>query len=179
MQKRSLGRTVAICYPSVNSILRVPPFSSLLSNLGVDATEARRKNLLKLEKQYSTLEAIGQKTDTSAAYLSQIKNETRNMGAKVARRIEGKLGLPRGWMDSATPHGAAQKPLGSAALLSDFEKLPPTLQDRVLDTARELRELVEDLSPQLRQVISAPPKDPQRYAEWEANIRALIASEGR
>lgn len=135
--------------------------------------------MLKLEKKHGTLESVGELTGTPAAYLSQIKNETRNMGAKVARRIEAKLKLGHGWMDTTNHDGAVQKPLASVALISDFEKLPPALQDHVLNVARELREMVDELSPQLRKVVSAPPKDPQRYAEWEADIRALIASEGR
>lgn len=139
----------------------------------MDATEARQANLLDLERQHGTLEALAEKTESSAAHLSQIKNGTRNMGRDVARRFERKLELPQGWMDTRE-HGATQKLLAAPALVADFEVLPPALQDHVSAIARDLRERVEKIPPHIRKVISAPPKDPARYAEWESSIKALI-----
>lgn len=88
-----------MCYPHVNSILQIPPGSNLLSNWpGMDNKEIRRENMLLL-RGGGTLEQLAAKTDTAAAYLSEINNRTRGMGDKLARKIEKKLRLPRGWMD--------------------------------------------------------------------------------
>ena len=67
--------------------------------------EVRRLALAALEKQYGTLEAVAEATGTNAAHLSQIKNRTRGMGDKVARRIEAKLGKGTGWLDHFAPEG--------------------------------------------------------------------------
>lgn len=144
----------------------------------MDATEARKANLLVLERRLGSLEALGAKTDTPPSYLSNIKTDKRNMGRKVARRIEKELELPTGWMDTID-HGAAQKVIGAAILVADFEALPVALQEHVSKVASDLRKMIDGIPPDLREAISAPPKDPERYAAWEASIRALIASEGR
>lgn len=62
--------------------------------------EIRRQNLLILEKEFRTLEALARKTETTAAHLSQVKNKFRGMGDKIARRIESALQKPSGWMDA-------------------------------------------------------------------------------
>ena len=177
---RPLPVTIAKCYDGVNSILPIPACSSLLSNAGMDASEARHANLLDLERQLGTLEALAAKAGVSSGYLSQIKNKHkgRGMGKAVARRIEKKLDLPKGWMDTRD-HAPMQKVIGATTLVADFEVLPPALQDHVSNVARELREQIEALSPEMRKVISAPPKDPERYAEWERSIRELIAAQQR
>lgn len=173
-----MSSTIAICYSRVNSGLLVPSSSSLLFNASVDSTSARHANLLTLIKQFGTIEKLAGKTLSAPAHLSQIRNRTRDMGRLVARRFEKQLELPTGWMDTID-HGPSQRPLDTAALVRDFEVLPAALQEHVSKIAHELRALIEGLTPEMRAVISAPPKDPARYAEWEANIRALIASEGR
>lgn len=62
------------------------------------AHENRRNNLVKLIGA-GTQVAFAEKTETSAAHVSQMVNGTRDMGDDVARRIESKLALPRGAMD--------------------------------------------------------------------------------
>lgn len=173
-----MTRTIAICYSPVNSNLRVPTFSSLLCNEGMDAKRARKANLLDLEQKHGTLESLSKRTKTPAAYLSEIKNGTRNMGDKVARRFEKELKLGDGWMDTRN-RVSTQGTLAAPALLKDFEGLPPVIQEHISQKTRELRELFDKIKPELRHMIIAPPQDPVRYAEWEANIRALIASERR
>jgi phage repressor protein C with HTH and peptisase S24 domain len=91
--------------------------------------ETRRQRLQILIDKYSTLAALNEalglaRTD---ATLSQIKNKSahsktgtpRCMGDPLARRIEERLGLPLGWMDTppsseqaqVTSHGAASEAL--------------------------------------------------------------------
>lgn len=74
----------------------------------MDATEARRTNLVELIAKNGTIEALAEITGSSANHLSQIKNSERGMGPKVARRFEEKLGLSRGWMDAPHPVGGGQ-----------------------------------------------------------------------
>lgn len=85
--------------------------------------EIRRLRLLELLKSHGTLAAIGEKTETPANYLSTVKNREREMGDKVARRIEEKLGLPKGWMDRMDDQEAEQVPrvpvVGTAQLGDD------------------------------------------------------------
>ena len=83
--------------------------------------EERRANLLLLVKELGSLKALGERTETPAAYLSQIKNRSneRGMGDEIARRIETKLGRPKGWMD--TLHevtGPDARRVGKAPLIS-------------------------------------------------------------
>lgn len=139
------------------------------------AMNARKANLLKLIEQHGTLEKLAELTGSSPRHLSQMKNGTRNMGHKVARRIEAKLTLPAGWLDMKHSKSEAnfQGVLGAEELLKDFEMLPPLLQDEVSKKARELRQLIEGVKPEYRNAISAPPSEPTRYAEWEGSIKAL------
>lgn len=65
--------------------------------------EIREKNLrLLIAESGSSQGAFANTIDTAAAYLSQIFSPTikRSMGDQVARKIETKLNLPKGWMDS-------------------------------------------------------------------------------
>lgn len=137
----------------------------------------RKANLLIVLAQFGTLETLAELTASSARHLSQMKNGTRNMGHKVARRIEAKLGLGPGWMDTkhqdTNPAPGGQRQIDTEALVRDFEELPPLLQEAVSKKARELRELIERVSPEYRNAISAPPSDPERYGEWEGSIKAL------
>jgi len=73
-------------------------------------SEIRRANLLTLIDRAGTIadlnESIG--LDRTDATLSQIKNRSphsrtgkpRSMGDDLARKIEARLGLPAGWMDT-------------------------------------------------------------------------------
>lgn len=164
---------IAKCYGTVNSNSRVPRRSRLLFNARMDAHDARRANLLDLIARYGTIEKLAEATGSSASHLSQVKNSERQLGKKVARRIETKLDLPKGWMDNRE-HGAVQGSIGAAKLVQDFETLPPLLQDYVAKIASELRERIEKIPEAYRSAISAPPEhDPVRYREWERGIVAL------
>lgn len=74
--------------------------SILLHCATMGAPENRRANLIKLIENYGTIEQFAEMADQSAGYLSQIKNGTRNMGTRIARKIEQAMGLADGWMDA-------------------------------------------------------------------------------
>lgn len=89
--------------------------------------------MLQLAEQYGGFEKLSELTDTPASYFSSIKtrHKGRGMGSAVARRMETRLGLPRGWMDTPDPRGsrlaiipAAPHDPGEAELLAIYRKLP-------------------------------------------------------
>jgi len=89
----------------------LPQVSITLAIEGMETVgEIRRQNLEKLVSDHGTLEAVAQLAGSSSVYLSQVRNRTldteterpREMGGRMARRIEAGVGKPAGWMD--TPH---------------------------------------------------------------------------
>lgn len=69
--------------------------------------EIRRANLAALIESHGSIRALADKVGTAPNYLSEIKNRERDMGDRLARKIEGALELPTGWMD--TSHVAEQE----------------------------------------------------------------------
>lgn len=63
--------------------------------------EIRRNNLNKLIEKYGSQRHLSEKIDIDSSYLSQIKNpdNPKNIGEKMARKIEVALRLPVGYMD--------------------------------------------------------------------------------
>lgn len=62
--------------------------------------ELRRKKLADLIAEYGSQKAFGDAVGKDPAMFSQILNGTRNLGDKLTRDLEEKLGKPRGWMDA-------------------------------------------------------------------------------
>lgn len=70
-------------------------------------SEIRLENLTLLLSELGSLRALADKANTSASYLSQIKNGLRDsksgtpksVGSSLARQLEEGCGKPRGWMD--------------------------------------------------------------------------------
>lgn len=69
--------------------------------------QVRLDNLQLLVRVAGTLEAVADKTGTTSVYLSQLRNRTpdhetgrpREMGTRMARRLEAAFEKPKGWMD--------------------------------------------------------------------------------
>lgn len=82
----------------VNAPRPWPGISAALSNLRRMKTvdEIRRTNLELLVQEYATLEGLAAVADTSASYLSQVRNAVKNsaigaprgIGTTLARRLE-------------------------------------------------------------------------------------------
>lgn len=68
----------------------------------MDIKEIRRVNLMRLIAEYESQQALADAVDVTPAVFSQIINKRRNIGEKMARKIEAKLGKPANWFD--TPH---------------------------------------------------------------------------
>lgn len=73
--------------------------------------EIRRDNLLRLIDELGTADALAAKVNTSAVYLSQLRNQSpdsktkkpRQIGDPLARKLETCCGKERGWMDHTHP----------------------------------------------------------------------------
>lgn len=66
----------------------------------MDSKDIRRANLLLLIEQFGNkVSKLAGVIGTDDTYVRNIKNRVRDMGDDLARRIEEKLGKPRGWMD--------------------------------------------------------------------------------
>lgn len=70
--------------------------------MSMETKGIRKENMLALLAKHGTLEKLAEAAKVDASYLSQVKNNTRNMGARFARKMEEGLSLSVGWMD--TPH---------------------------------------------------------------------------
>jgi SOS-response transcriptional repressor LexA len=99
---------------TVNSESRISNFSAMLLNAQMQTNdEVRRQNLLVAIERTGSAAKLAALSNTSPAYLSQIKNRTpdsktgtpKTMGDDMARRIEAAIEEPIGWMD--VPHGPA------------------------------------------------------------------------
>jgi hypothetical protein len=135
--------TIAPCYPESNSILRVPSRSSLLLNRGgMDNKEIRRSNLLLLIAEFGSAAALADKTGIDDTYLRNIKNQVREMGDELARRIEENLGRPRGWMDTTQDRAADSH---AHDLLLDYTNATPEWQL----TLRLLAKVSPDRQPEI------------------------------
>jgi hypothetical protein len=77
--------------------------------MAMDSAQIRHKNFKKLFDDFidqhsnlpqrGMLKLFAQRLDLSDRYLSHIKCNRKNIGSTLARIIEERLKLPRGWMD--------------------------------------------------------------------------------
>lgn len=77
--------------------------------MALSSSEIRHKNFLKLFNDFiadhpdlpqrGMLKLFAERLDLSDRYLSHIKCMRKNIGNNIARSIEERLNLPRGWMD--------------------------------------------------------------------------------
>jgi hypothetical protein len=78
--------------------------------------EIRLQNLEVLVAEAGGAEALAERVESSAVYISQVRNRAidhksgkpRELGTKLARRIEAAFDKPRGWMD--VKHGGTDSP---------------------------------------------------------------------
>lgn len=95
----------------------------------MEAKDIRRENMQGLAAEWETLEALAERVGSSARTLSQIRNRTRNMGAKLARQFEERLGKPLGWMDARHGNGATTA-LPAQQRLAIYN-LPETTREKI------------------------------------------------
>ena len=73
----------------------------IVTEVIMDIKKIRLVNLNKLIKKHSSQRNLSDLIDVDSSYLSQIKNPSnpKNIGEKMARKIELALNLTNGWMD--------------------------------------------------------------------------------
>jgi transcriptional regulator with XRE-family HTH domain len=103
----------------------------------MDISKIRHDNLDALISQYGSIEAVATAADVSASYLSQIKNGTRGMGSRFARKLEAALSLPNGWFDQI---GVTRPDAGQAAPieLALFRKLSRAQREAIVVILRAM-----------------------------------------
>lgn len=69
------------------------------SEMDWDIFQIRQRNLASKLADYRTQEEFSEVAEVSVSLVSQILNFHKNMGDKIARRIEKNLGLKHGYMD--------------------------------------------------------------------------------
>lgn len=91
---------------AINSILRVDMTSKMINNVKTmkSVKEIRRQNLADLVKKYGSQAALARKIEKGSGYVWQLLQGPDkgggDIGDKVARDIEKKLGMPMNCMDS-------------------------------------------------------------------------------
>lgn len=97
----------------------------------MDIATIRRLNLLSLIRAAGSITALAKQTDVSAPYISQIKTKFRDMGTPTARRIEQKLGIPQGSLDTAHDWDGFQPIPGSAASSFAFDAKAESIRTEI------------------------------------------------
>ena len=92
--------SLSIVHATLVSVLPIPQNANDCFTSSMDIYEIRRQNLIFLMRGQTKV-AYATFIGTEAAYLSQILSPKMRgeVGASLARRIEKKHGLKRGWMD--------------------------------------------------------------------------------
>lgn len=85
--------------------------SAIEEDVEMTASDFRHAHLLEAIEQYGTIERLAKAVGLSAQYLSQLKNGTRGIGHKTARKLEAALGWPDGAMDRPPSGGALDSEL--------------------------------------------------------------------
>lgn len=97
----------------------------------METREIRLRNLLELASGYKRFAEFCEKIDMSPSYFSQIKSGTKDIGDKIARKVEVRLGIPRGYLD--VPH--QQVPAGdtsdSIGLAFAINALHPAIREQL------------------------------------------------
>ena len=78
--------------------------AAMNKNNHMDINEIRRENMRTLAKQAGGAAKLGRKLEMSDSHIGQLigRHAKQNIGNKIARSVEIKLKLPRGWLDQ--PH---------------------------------------------------------------------------
>lgn len=144
----------------------------------MDVKEIRKINLRALLKKAKRID-FAEEVGTSPAYLSQIlsKKTKAEIGDELARRIEARKSLPRGWMDTLD-HRDRQRSLETGKMVDDFEHLPDGLKEHVARKIAELRAYADALPGFIRDGLR-PPRDPDAYRQWEREMEADMHTKHR
>ena len=104
---------------------------------GMDATEIRRENMRLLAKQLGGQNRLAEKLGKSEAQIGALIGRTtmRNIGPRLAREVEERLGTPRGWLD----HQQKEDYFDQDLLIKSVELVEAALRAERLEVAPEKR----------------------------------------
>lgn len=128
--------------------------------------EIRRARLEALIQERGSIAALNEALglDRTDSTLSQIRTQARHsstgkprtMGDELARRIEERLQLPRGWMDTSLELERQAADPQAAAILAMLGQLPEWQRERVATIVRTFVEAASGAPP------PSGPDDPKR-----------------
>lgn len=107
----------------------------------METKDIRLQNLLQLAKGYGKVHEFCSAVEISPSYFSQLKGRVKTIGDSIARRIEEKLKLPRGYMDLVHDGQTAPTddvPSRALGLAYTINTLPPRLQRKLADLVFEM-----------------------------------------
>lgn len=122
---------VANCKHSDNSKMHIPLKIANCYHSEMNNKEIRHLNLSKLLERFSTKRSFAEKCDLAPGHVSQMYNKSRDIGDRVAEKIELSLGLSRGWMDQRHDEPEPLKSQNSSESNIDF--LTPAKKVPVID----------------------------------------------
>lgn len=143
----------------------------------------RRRNLVALIGG-KTQREFAEETGMSDRHVSQLVNGFRQMGDVIARRIEEKLRLPRGWMDASHAGQEARQPAADYGLdlvtaaeidaaIEKFRRLHPAFREYIAMKMDQLLAYSEELPGFIKKNLQAPTRP--GYYEWERDLEADMA----
>ena len=127
--------------------------------------EIRRARLRELASRYASQAAFARASWQSDAYISQILTGNRNMGEKVARKIERVLQLADGFLD--TPPGAPRSLEMLISTEAQVVSAPEVGGRKLTHVQQAIFDAMADLSPE---------EEEQIFAAFNAAIVPILRS---
>lgn len=118
--------------------------------MGNTIQETRLLNTLKLASRYKFEKEFCEKIGILPAYFSQVKHKNKNIGSKIARQIEDRLGLENGFLDVQHDKARAQDRSSANTLAMVIEQMPDNLRDQV---TRLVYSIASELPDQEKKII--------------------------
>lgn len=153
----------------------------------METKDIRLKNLIFLLDKYTSKQAFAEHVDMAPAHVSQIVSGYRSMGNVIARRIEEKVGLPIGYMDSL--HEQNETAAHKVEELASVYTLKPedTAEEKALEFAdlfeilleirlssQDKRELFKKMKARYLKKLNLGQKVPESENEMEAEVIDFI-----
>lgn len=113
----------------------------------MDVYEIRLKKLRDIADEYKSITKLGEAVNRSQSQMSQIigENPSRTIGSKVARDIEKRLGLKRGYLD--TYDDSPEESIKSLIIKSKKQRLSDMICEiESEDMLRELNLILEAMA---------------------------------
>lgn len=117
----------------------------------METKDIRLANILQIASQYKRDAEFCKVIEMNPTYFSQLRNERKVIGDDLARRIEEKLSLPRGYLD--TPKGnpastGTEIPIDTLSIAYALQTLSPAVR-------ASLSQLIYHLAAEAKSVATA------------------------